>query len=308
MNFKLSGIAVACALALASSQAAASIALPNTGNGELFLVVLDTVSGSSYLKDLGIQQSAFQPTVAGTGVTTQGFGITYNLSTNLWSNTSAGAPGMTAAASVLSGLTSVADSNWGSFLSTTGDGRNLRYMVAAGESVGGTAANGVNYLMTSTTNPVAGKTNGNVTSMSGALANYLDFQNNLGSHSGPGTASVNGSSVTTVGDAFNFNTPNASAANMSATWNGLTATNLTQALGQSTSFWAVTRSSTTANAAARFDLYDNTVGPASWTLRATGTDYALSYTAPVPEPEAWALMIGGLGLIGMMARRRVGRG
>jgi hypothetical protein len=28
---------------------------------------------------------------------------------------------------------------------------------------------------------------------------------------------------------------------------------------------------------------------------------------PVPEPETYALMLGGLGLLGMVARRRVGK-
>jgi len=28
------------------------------------------------------------------------------------------------------------------------------------------------------------------------------------------------------------------------------------------------------------------------------------YTAPVPEPEAWGLMLSGLGLVGWAARRR----
>jgi len=28
------------------------------------------------------------------------------------------------------------------------------------------------------------------------------------------------------------------------------------------------------------------------------------YTAPIPEPESWAMLLSGLGLLGFIARRR----
>lgn len=37
-----------------------------------------------------------------------------------------------------------------------------------------------------------------------------------------------------------------------------------------------------------------------------GDPVMAAYTAPVPEPETWAMLLAGLGLVGMMARRRRG--
>jgi hypothetical protein len=36
----------------------------------------------------------------------------------------------------------------------------------------------------------------------------------------------------------------------------------------------------------------------------TGQDHAFVLTTPVPEPETYAMMLAGLGLLGVVARRR----
>lgn len=56
---KLNQILAAALVAAASVPAVASIGLPTTGNGELFLVVWDQVDQVSYVKDLGIAMDSF---------------------------------------------------------------------------------------------------------------------------------------------------------------------------------------------------------------------------------------------------------
>ena len=59
---KLNQILAAALVAASAVPAVASIALPNTGNGELFLVLWDEGDKVSYVKDLGIFQNDFNPT------------------------------------------------------------------------------------------------------------------------------------------------------------------------------------------------------------------------------------------------------
>ena len=53
----LKKLAVAMALAGVAAAATAAVAPANSGDGELFLVIQDSVAQISYLKDLGITQS-----------------------------------------------------------------------------------------------------------------------------------------------------------------------------------------------------------------------------------------------------------
>ncbi|MBB3219860.1 FxDxF family PEP-CTERM protein [Pseudoduganella umbonata] len=53
------------------------------------------------------------------------------------------------------------------------------------------------------------------------------------------------------------------------------------------------------------------LGPGTYTLIATGNaardaslDISLSFTQPVPEPATYGMLIGGLGVLAMLARRR----
>jgi len=73
-------------------------------------------------------------------------------------------------------------------------------------------------------------------------------------------------------------------------------------LDDSLDFWMFYEHASTSNTTAKvrqFQLHDDTAHV--WTLASNGT---LTYAAPIPEAETYALMLAGLGLVGFMARRR----
>ncbi len=279
MTFNLKTLAVAVGMALVAGQASAAIRLPGdaSGNGsELFAVVYDTESKSSYMKDLGIEFQNFlaQPSVAaGSGVTAQNTRLTFTIDAS--------------------------DAAWAGFLNTTDGTPTLRFMVAGADSTG-TAVGGNRYMGTGATNPFAGRTNQQVSAYGNAAINYLAYNQNRGTHSSATPVSENGSSFSVDTEAGNFG----KSGMMTPNWNGAAPGNLTGALGDSLNFYFTQRSSTSNTAVAFTDVYDNSVGPAKWSFSQSGETYSLVYAAPVPEPESWALMLAGMALLGGIARRR----
>ncbi len=49
---------------------------------------------------------------------------------------------------------------------------------------------------------------------------------------------------------------------------------------------------------------DSILNTVNGSIYADASSYAMGYVDPVPEPETWAMMIAGLGLLGLMGRRR----
>jgi hypothetical protein len=279
---KLKLLAAAVGLAVVAGQAAAAIRLPGDagGNGsELFAVIYDTESKASFMKDLGLELQNFLPTPAGSGVTTPGTFIPFNIT---------------------------ADSNWSSFLALTDGSPTLRFMVAGADTTGGATPGAQRFMATGgATNPFGSLTNAQVSgNLAAAPIKFLGDNQNRGTHNALTPVSDNGSSVTTDDQAINFG----KAGTMTQNWNGvLGSNNMTGALGESLNFYFVTRSSVGGNGGPPTrDQYDNAIGPAKWTFSqaAGGGDYTLTYTAPIPEPETWALMLAGMALVGGVARRR----
>jgi len=274
MNIKLKTLVAAIGLTLVAGQASAAIRLPGNadGNGsELFAVVYDTESKASFLKDLGIGLASFLPTPAGSGVTTPGTSLPFNLT---------------------------GDSNWASFLALTDGSPALRFLVAAADTTGGNVVNGQRYMATGAADPFFNLQNQQISgNLQVAPVKFLGDNQNRGTLN----SVTNGSSVTTDDMAINFGKPGT----MTPTWNGVTG-NITGAFGDSLNFYFITRSSSASpTLKPGGDLFDNQVGPAKWTFNtATNGDYMLTFAAPVPEPETWALMLAGMAIVGGIARRR----
>ena len=294
MKLNLKALVAAVGLALVAGQASAAFTLPgqttDSNGSELFAVVYDTASKTSFVKDLGVSFQNFLPFGVGAALNTAStaVGAGYSLSFNL-----------------------TADSNWDSFISQsigTGSNSTLRFMVGAADTTGGSAApsgsvgtGASRFMMTAATNPFSGKTNSNMANFITPANTYLNAMAGLGTMS----SAVDGSAVVLdasgAGSGNNFG----KSGNMTTTWNGAAASNVTGGIGQALNFWYGSKSSTTNGAAAAFDQFDNINGAATWTFSQNlAGDYNLVYAAPVPEPETWGLMLVGLSLVGAIARRR----
>jgi len=104
MSFKLKAVTAAVALALVSGHAAAAnFQSSSTGNGELFAVIFDTTTNTSYIKDLNLTFSDMTANAS-----TAGYSLSYNIS---------------------------GDANFSSFLSAASSSPSLRYFVVAGNDV-----------------------------------------------------------------------------------------------------------------------------------------------------------------------------
>lgn len=252
--------------AAAAGPAVASIALPDTGNGELFLVVYDSTDQVSYVKDLGIFIDSFN-------------GL--------------GSYSFTLDDAFFTAFLGIADNTDATFA-------DLRFAVLGGDSVGGTSRRLFSTIDTATT-PL---TNNQLTNATGFLGLYANNQVTLSantSHAGP--AAINGTSYDVVGNGAYFlaqggptlnnvlqGFTNSVAVNTDATFrqfssNGLPGGNPTNQL--------------------TFGVSPETVG-GFWRVSSNaGAPWTATYTVvPVPEAEGIAMLLAGFGALGVVVRRR----
>jgi MYXO-CTERM domain-containing protein len=292
INRKFKALAVTAVMA-ASAPALAAIEGGPTGNGELLLNVRyyggdsatsggDDISG---LFDLGIKMNDM---------------IALNGQTDInksWDMTG-GAYG----------------ASWNQLISFVtshgGDTSKIGYNVIALDSSTPNIAGGVHYLTTGNVDayPVIG--NANVKSLSG-MQQYIDANNSRGKHA----TDANGASTATPTDAPNSFFGAINGFGQGDTWLTKAGLDTTQPLGTAQHFWLLTTSSTSTLAkgittpfGADLDHDGKITGDefSKFNLNGNGT---LSFTSPVsavPEADTWAMLLAGLGMLGMMVRRRTG--
>ncbi|ALT76244.1 PEP-CTERM sorting domain-containing protein [Paucibacter sp. KCTC 42545] len=272
-------IAAAAAL-LAAAPAFAAIQGLNAQHldGELYFNVFDQVANVSYTKDLGTMASLFK--INGDG-NEAGYKISFNLT---------------------------GDANWTSFVALTKPA-NLVWNVLGNVVSGGnkpgfvklytTVKGGDEAVIPTWTNQLfsAGVSTGTV-------GWFLGNVNDTGTHGVRGTApnyATNGSSVNKLADDANsyFGT------SVGERFNGRAPFSNSNAVGESSTFSLITRSSLSNNLAlVNVDTFANSHGEGKWVFESTTNGMVLTYALAVPEPSSYALLLAGLMGVGFVVRRR----
>ena len=290
MNCKFKTLAVAVAMA-ASAPALAAIEGGPTGNGELLLNVRyyggdsattggDDISG---LFDLGFRMNDMIALNGQAGVSKS------------WDLTG-GAYG----------------ASWNQLMnfvtSHGGTPDQIRYNVIALDFSNPNAAGGARFLTTANADTYPGLTNTNLKGFQN-MQGYVDANNSRGTHA----TDANGASTATPTDAPNTFFGAINGSGQGDTWLAKTTVDTTQPLGTAQNFWLLTTSSVSSLAQATktpfgvdLDQNGNITGNefSKFNLNANG---ALTFTSPVsavPKADTWAMLLAGLGMLGMMVRRR----
>ncbi|MBA2658510.1 MAG: PEP-CTERM sorting domain-containing protein [Nitrosospira sp.] len=286
MNFKLKTLTVAVLMA-ASVPAYAAIEGGTTGNGELLLNVryyggTSATSGDddiSAVFDLGFKMNDM---LASNGQT--GFNKSWDMT--------GGAYG----------------ASWNQLMSFVGaNAGQVEFSVIALDNTNPNTTGGSRYLTTGNIDAYPSLGNANVKGFAN-MENYIDANNSRGTHA----TDANGASVAKPTDAPNTYFAAINGFGEGDTWLTKTTVDTTQVLGTAQNFWSLTTSSTSSLAQGiktpfGVDLdHDGKITGnefSKFTLNESGT---LTYVSAVPEAETWAMLMAGLGMLGMMVRRRTG--
>ncbi|NWG87723.1 MAG: PEP-CTERM sorting domain-containing protein [Hydrogenophilaceae bacterium] len=266
---KLKMIVAALAFAAAGS-ANADLSNSLSGNGSLFLGVIDLTGQVSATFDLGINMDSFQP-----GFTSY---TTWNLNAANYGTA------------------------WNQFVTAAGANlANAKYLIGAMDSVGSAVGND-RYLSTSTANmAVASNQPANTSLLQWQGVDlFINASNTVGTH--PTEADGAHFAVLADGNSYLANTNGGFANGKWKTSHSpfVAWGNVNTALD----FYAFATSSTSGLAKASIVSY-NDFAQDFYLNSTTGTlTYGTAPVAAVPEADTYALLLAGLGLVGFMARRR----
>ena len=267
MKFQLKALAAALVLSASSLSAQAAMDPNSTGNGSFVLSLWNQASGTSATFDLGVNYSSFSDLVNGS----------FNLATGDYATA------------------------WNSFTTTSTSGSTM-WAIFAGDGglVGGERARTAGaYGYYTTANSLNGfdqiLDTAAVSDVTTNMDRYISANNNLGNHN----AVANGASVATLtetagaGSSDAYGTGKAGAAGLSAGAEFGNSLQMVHILSQGT---LAPTASFMANAGTNY----------TFTLSSAGllSVNSGSITTPVPEADSYAMLLAGLGVLGLVARRR----
>lgn len=294
MKFSLKTIAAAVALATAAAGANAAIDKSNAATGS-DLVLFTYSANSGYVTgmfDLGL---SFDSIVTSAGVINSAF--TTNLAGpneivwDLKNNSVSGAYG--ASASYVGATTGNWSTGYNEFMASTTGATDIRWAVIGVSKKSGTDVRALSTSL-SPLGTVDNTTKSNTLAFSNVFDGFASAHNLIDANA---TDTVGSSSGNTSAEkaSTSFGT--------SMNWATKASFNATAADKQSAGFFYLDTTSPTTTARA-IQLKDSTAGYlASFTFDAQAGKLVYA----VPEPESYAMFLAGLGLLGAIARRRVGK-
>jgi hypothetical protein len=276
MSMKLKTLTAAVAIA-ASGMANAAIDNFASGNSSLLFFAADkTGSPISMSLDLSFNLNDFLP-----GSTLANSTIAWNFNTNTLS---------------VNGVQQAGTYNWSSLLETfsgTAQVAQTSWGVIAGDSTLASASDSTSIRYLSTSKSSLDLADNQTLSTLSFFSSVDNHFNNVAAGQGAndGVTASSGAAYVAHGTALgaNFNWQNRSTAGSSAA-----------AVGESLNVYFYDGVAFPGTNRATVTQFGNANGVASFSY----SEGILTYTAPVPEPETYALMLAGLGLVGAIARRR----
>ena len=285
---KILTAAAFAALAVFTSQSAyASIAKPGSGNSELIFVVQNETVQVSFTLDLGIRYAEFRAS---------GNSFDFNPSFSVATD-----PNWAAYVTAVGGATGVASSRW-AVMAFDGTGPSQPggqgLLTTAQTEAGGFDPTVTRMRLTQNQRLALITANGNINA-------FFDGVDTTGTHGAVGVApdiSVNGSSVNFITDA-NPRAYFGQSTGLTPSFGGFAPFRSTNDVGQASLFAYLTRSSSgnlPQNLAFVTPFGGDALPYATWLFDGT----TLTYTAPIPEPATYALLLIGVAGVLAHARRR----
>ncbi len=268
MKFQLKALVAALALSATTVPAQAGMTFATSGDSSMILTLLDFGNNVSATFDLGYSYASFQDLV--TAASTTG-SYTFNLAGGDYADA------------------------WNSFWAI--GGANTKWAVYAADGTGlGVGERGIISTYKS------GSQLQNSNNLQTSVANFNSYMTNnnaLGNH----TSVDNGASVVTSNLSQSF----AGRANAYGSTGRINASGHVAMDNMDTSMTIIQQLSGANNAAAptSFNTLGNVDGNYTFTMSSNGLlTFSVPVTTAVPEADSYAMLLAGLGLVGLVARRR----